>query len=326
MKNKKIYIWCCDINKKSGEGILANKFINDLKLYNENLKIDICSPSKKYNNIFFDRIIHPFKGLFYLWYIFIFKKNKRICFLNYLPFWNFFLLGLLPPNTILGPITGGSLFLKKPISNYILRKYFLIFLFNISKFIIKFRFKKLLFSTDLLKNNLKNKNNYYFNYVLKDLKINKSKIKKKYDIAFYLRKHKNKNFDLQVKLAKKLAKKYKIIIFGEKLLYKNIKNTGFISRQKLLVNLKKTKFCFLSPENLYSLFAIDSICSGANIFFHKYSYYRSKNITGIIYLNYNNFNSLIKNIRKRFENHNSHKIKIYPINYKFEDYFKLKFL
>lgn len=326
MKNKKIYIWCCDINNKSGEGILAYKFINDLKLYNKNLKIDIRSPSKKNTNIFFDRIIYPFTGLFYLWYIFIFKKNKKICFLNYLPFWNFLLLSLLPPNTILGPITGGSLFLRKPISNYILRKYFLFFLFNISKFVIKFRFKKLLFSTDLLKNNFKNKKNYYFNYVLKDLKIRKLRIKKKYDIAFYLRKHKNKNFDLQVKVAKKLAKKYKIIIFGEKLLYKNIKNTGFISRQRLLDYLKKTKFCFLSSENLYSLFALDSIRSGSNIFFHNYSYYRSKEITGIIYLNYNNFKSLTKTIIKKFGNYNSHKIKICQTNYKFENYFKLKFL
>ena len=79
MKNKKIYIWKVDINNKSGEEF-AYKFINDLKLYNKNLKIDIRSPSKKNTNIFFDRIIYPFTGLFYLWYIFIFKKNKKICF------------------------------------------------------------------------------------------------------------------------------------------------------------------------------------------------------------------------------------------------------
>ena len=31
---KIVYIWCCDKNHNSGEGILANKFIQDLKKYN----------------------------------------------------------------------------------------------------------------------------------------------------------------------------------------------------------------------------------------------------------------------------------------------------
>ena len=42
--------------------------------------------------------------------------------MNYLPLWNPLLFILMPPNTILGPITGGSKFLKKPLS-YFLEEY-----------------------------------------------------------------------------------------------------------------------------------------------------------------------------------------------------------
>ena len=39
MSKKKIYIWCCDKNENTGEGILANKFIEDIKFYNKNIKL-----------------------------------------------------------------------------------------------------------------------------------------------------------------------------------------------------------------------------------------------------------------------------------------------
>ena len=50
------------------------------------------------------------------------KKNKTICYVNYLPLWNFLLFVFLPPNTLLGPITGGSLYNKNSLINYILKK------------------------------------------------------------------------------------------------------------------------------------------------------------------------------------------------------------
>ena len=45
---KKVFVWCSDIDKFTGEGILANKFIKDLKKYNPKYKIVIKSlPQKK---------------------------------------------------------------------------------------------------------------------------------------------------------------------------------------------------------------------------------------------------------------------------------------
>ena len=64
---------------------------------------------------------------------------------------------------------------------------------------------------------------------------------------------------VQVDLANKLSKKFKIITVGEKIPNPDIKNFGYMKRKNLLKILKKTKFAFLSPENLLSLFALDSI-------------------------------------------------------------------
>ena len=327
---KKIYIWCCEKYLDTGEGILANKFINDLKNHNKNLNFIIKFPNKrillflrKFLGKITDRIIFPFLGIFYLWFIYLKKNNNKLCYVNYLPLWNFLIFVLLPPKTILGPITGGSLFLNKPFLNFFFRKYFLNFFYMISKFILKLRKKKLLFSTDLLKKKFENNQNYFFNYVLKDLKIHKNKINKEYDLIFYLRNHKNKNTNLQMELAKQLSKKFKIITVGKKIYNRNIKNLGFISRIKLLKFLKKTKFAFLSPENLYSLFAIDCINSKTNIFFKKDRKYKSKNLKGIIYLDYNNSLSLSKNIKKELKKKFSFKIKNFSKEINFENYFKL---
>ena len=124
MTKKQIFIWCCDLSKTTGEGILANKFINDLKLFNQKLKFNINKLSKK-KNILIKRFLNPLFGVIYLWKIFFTKKNKTICYVNYLPLWNFLLFVFLPPNTLLGPITGGSLYNKNSLINYILRKYIL---------------------------------------------------------------------------------------------------------------------------------------------------------------------------------------------------------
>ena len=323
MSKKTIYIWCCDINNNSGEGILANKFIRDLKYYNKNIKILVNYPKNKIGNIFFERFLYPFQGLLKLWFIYIFKNNYKICYLNYLPLWNFFLFMLLPPKTILGPITGGSLFLNKPFLNFFFRKYFLNVFFYLGTFFLYLRWEKLLFSTDFLQSkNLKHKN-YSFNYVLQNIKKTKFKFKKKYDLIFYLRKHNNKNTDLQVKIAKELSKKFKILTVGEKINDKNVKNLGFIERSKLLKYIRKTKFSFLSPENLCSLFAIDYINSKTNIFFQNNSKYKNKYLKGVIYLNYSNTYNLIKNIEKNLIKVNFFKIKINLKKLNTKSYFKL---
>jgi len=323
MSKKRIYIWCCDKNKNTGEGILANKFIEDIKFYNKNIKLIVKSPNKKKSNSIIKRFIHPFKGVIYLWNVFIFKKNKKICYLNYLPLWNFFLIILLPPKTILGPITGGSLYSKKPFFNFFLRKYILNFFIIISKIFIKLRTKKLLFSTDLLRMEMGDNKNYFFNYVLKDLKIIKNKKKKVYDVIFYLRDHRNKNTNLQIKIAKHLAKNFKILTVGKTIDNENIKNLGFISRVKLIKILKKTKYTFISPENLHSFFAIDSVSSGTNIFFKKNYNYIGKSFRGIDYLDYENFYDLKEKLKKILNKKFIHKVKYSLKKINYYSYFKL---
>ncbi len=323
MFEKEIFIWCCDLNKNSGEGIVANKFINDLKLYNSNYKLKICSPENKKGNVLIERFVYPLIGLFYLWKIYLFTKNKKICYVNYLPFWNFVLFLLLPPKTILGPITGGSLFLKKPFTNYFVRKYLLNFLYYLSSLIIKIKGTNLLFSTDLLKNKFKKNNKHYFNYVLKDLKIKKIIHPKKYDLIFYLRDHKNKNIQLQINLANKLSKKFKIVTVGKNIQNFNIKNLGYIKREKLMKILKETKFAFLSPENLYSFFALDSINCNTNIFFNKYENYKKSAIKGIYFVRYEDTNKLYVEVKKQLMKKFVFIIKHKPYRKKFKNYFKL---
>jgi len=323
MSKKNIFIWCCDLNKNKGEGIIANKFLKDLKLFNTNLNFIINKPKKTNRSIFFERFVYPYMGVIYLWKIFFTKKNSEICYVNYLPLWNFLLFFLLPPKTILGPVTGGSLFNKKSLINYFLRNYVLNLFYFISFLIIKMRIKKLLFSTDLLKKKFNNNYNYYYNYVLKDLKIKNIKSKKKYDLIFYLNDHKNKNIDLQIRLAKSLSSKFKIITVGKKIKNSNIKNFGYIARDKLLTILKNTKYAFLSPENLYSFFAVDCISSNTNIFFKKYDNYKSYDFKGVYFLNYENFSKLVSQVEKQLLKKYKFQLKLVNSQKNFKNYFKL---
>ena len=74
MSKKNIFIWCCDLNKNKGEGIIANKFLKDLKLFNTNLNFIINSPKKTNKSIFFERFVCPYMGAIYLWKIYFTKK------------------------------------------------------------------------------------------------------------------------------------------------------------------------------------------------------------------------------------------------------------
>ena len=80
---KKVFVWCSDIDKFTGEGILANKFIKDLKKYNPKYKIVIKSlPQKKIillRKIFgkvTDQIIIPIYGVIIFSY-YSYQKNKK---------------------------------------------------------------------------------------------------------------------------------------------------------------------------------------------------------------------------------------------------------
>ena len=326
---KKIFIWCCDKQKNNGEGVLANKFITDLKKYNNNYIFEVKTLSlgctKFLRNIFgsiADRFLFPFLGILYLWFIFIFKSKKKICYVNYLPLWNFLLFIFLPPKTILGPITGGSKFLKKPYLNYYLRKIILDFFCLLSIQIIKLRQYKLLFSTDLLKYKFTNFEKIKFNYVFKDFKFIDKNQSRKYDIIFYLRSHKNKNTLLNINLANSLSKKFNVITIGEKIKNKNIFNMGNINKKDLYNILQKTKYSLISAENIYSFFALDCLSNGVHVFYHNGSkpiINLKKNMTPV---NYYRQDLVKKSLEKQFKKRFKKQKKIYfKSNRDFSKYF-----
>ncbi|WP_440919328.1 hypothetical protein [Candidatus Pelagibacter sp.] len=328
---KKIFIWCSDIQNNNGEGILANKYLDDLKKYNKNyifyVKTLSSSKTKFLRSVLgntADRFLFPFFGVLYLWFVFIFKQQKKICYVNYLPLWNFILFMFLPPKTILGPITGGSKYLKKPYTNYFLRKFILNFLCLISVQILKLRNNKLLFSTDLLKNKFINFKKKKFNYVFKDFKFEDKNLKRKYDIIFYIRSHSNKNTFQSIELANSLSNKFKIVTIGKKIRNKNIINMGNLSKKDLNKILQKTKCSFLSSENIYSFFSLDCLSNGVHVFYHNS--YRplinlKKNMTPI---NYYRNQALKKIIKKKLKQLNQRQKKIYfKKNLDFMEYLKI---
>ena len=108
-----IFFWASDYSSKSGEGKLAqifikklkkNKKINNIYRIKSNLvKLDANVTDKKFLSLIHKYII-PLYGVFSLWFFYF--KNHKTAYLNYLPLWNFVILLLLPPNCLLGPITG----------------------------------------------------------------------------------------------------------------------------------------------------------------------------------------------------------------------------
>ena len=71
----------------------------------------------------------------------------------------FFYFFLLPPKTILGPITGGAFYNRENMINYLIRNNFFPIFYKISEIALNLRFKrKLFFSTELLKKYLSKKN------------------------------------------------------------------------------------------------------------------------------------------------------------------------
>jgi hypothetical protein len=272
-------VWVNEYSNCTGEGILAQQF---LKNYFENNKNDIVKVitfnkefilNKDFKNIniknmnnFFYNYFSFFFGIFYLWQ----HKNKKIIYLNYLPLWNFLIFFLLPKKTILGPVTGGV-----KINNYnslanIFRKLFFNFFYKISLFIIFIKFKKIIFSTNLLKNNIIKKNNFLFGYVYNLFHTKKIlNKKKKFDIIFYNRNYLSKEGNLIKNIILNLPDKIKICIIGDKLLKKNVKNYGYVSRQKAKHLISSSKFAFASGENILSIFAIDSYNSGAKLFYNQ---------------------------------------------------------
>lgn len=277
--SKEIYCWACDYSKNTGEGQLARLYV-DLKLGKHNTQIVTPSlinfKNNHLNKLKNYKYISPFVGIAKLWILYF--QNKKAVYVNYLPLWNFLIFLLLPPETKIGPVTGGSFHSSK---NY-LRKNIFPFLYILSKFIIFIRYKNVVFSTDLLKKyfnkNFIKKNE--FNFALKKLKkkFYTKKIKKDIDLIIYYRNHKNKIYNFPYKLIKKLRSlNLNIHIIGDKLDIVGVTNHGYIDNYKTIKLISRSKYGISGQENIFSIFAIECINLNTILIFDKKNKNKLKN-------------------------------------------------
>ena len=304
MKNKKIiYYWASNEDNNNGEGILANNFIDLVKTNYKNFKIEPINKIKNINQetIFFKYIL-PFWGVIKLWKYYV--LGKKICYVNFLPAWNFLLIILLPPTTIIGPVTGS---INRFTYNKLLKFFTLIGLK-----ILKIRFKKIIFSHDFfIKYIEKDEKRFLFNFLLYNFKISKeSRIKKKYDIIFYIRKHQGKRNEFLVNIISELSYKYKICILGEKIQSnKNIYNMGYVNRRETQKLIKFSKSAVSTYENLFSYFLLDCLKYKLSIFYNS-NFKLNNNISSnfLFPINFNNLNKSLKIIENNFNKKNKKKI------------------
>jgi len=281
----KTTIWVSNLSQRTGEGILAKYFLEDFLLKNKKKIIEIKTFEQSFiykgNNFFKNRIIcnssffhkyfEPFYGIYHLWL----NRDKNIVYINYLPLWNFITFLLLPKKTILGPVTGGSIIKTINSPGTFVRKYIFPILYRISLFIIKKKFNKIIFSTNLLKKYTSNSHNFFYilGYVYRifSYKHLNYRSKKKYDLIFYYRNHPSKNNQTLVKIINKLSDKLKICVIGDHFISKNsnIFNFGFLERKKVLSLITNSKLSLATGENILSLFVIDSYNCGTKIIFDK---------------------------------------------------------
>jgi len=337
MNSKKFIVYASDLNSHTGEGTLAREFIKKIFSNNKFSSIKIITPNQNFffngnykdvNNKNQKSIYHkyliPIIGAFKLRYT---DNNIKIVYVNYLPLWNCLLFLILPKRTLLGPITGSNEKYKVKNVNFFIRRFIFPVLFKISLIIINKKFKKIIFSTDLLqdfvKKNVDKKytKNYLFNFVYDffsdDLKkIFKKKYKKKNYILFYNKNHITKINEDLIFFLRKISKKYRIVIVGDKLNYKNFINLGYVNKKKIKSVQKKTKILISSNENLLSLFNIESINNGVHVIYNQSSFKKNFRLRSpFLKVNYKDFtlplfDYLIKNNKQfKIDNNLLNKIK-----------------
>ena len=261
---KQFICWCCEYNRNSGEGQLARKFINQNY---KTKKIKIINPN---SNFLFSKYLNPFIGIFYLWYYFF--KGSKLIYLNYLPLWNCLIFLLLPPRTILGPITGSVQINKISGFKSILRFYLFPIFYKISLWILNYRFKCMIFSTNILINfidkNLSKK--IKLNFILENFKFKKkSKRKKKYDLIVYFREHDNKFFKHHFKLIYKFIKnRKKVVVLGDKININGVIQFGKIKKNKVSSLIKESKYSLSGDDNLLSLFNLEVLENRVKIIYN----------------------------------------------------------
>lgn len=291
MTKKKIFVWACDYSDNTGEGKLARLFLN--KMNEKDNFYFILNQKKKIKQKYLSTIF----GIIYCWKKFL--KNERVCYLNYLPLWNFLIFIFLPPKTILGPITGGANYSKSNLLSYFTRGIIFPIFYKISEYSLSLRKSKLVFSTDLLKKYLSKRTikKSSFNFVVKNFLLTKKvRRRKKIDFLIYYRKHNNKISYFPYNLVKKLIRlKYKVHIVGDKLNFPNIKNYGFISSNKLSNLQSLAKYTIISHENPYSFFILECLSNDVKIIVKQDM--KRKIILpkkNLIKLDYDSFNSIKK--------------------------------
>tara|TARA_B110000259_G_scaffold174582_1_gene209020 strand:+ start:7198 stop:8160 length:963 start_codon:yes stop_codon:yes gene_type:complete len=299
MAINKIIFWASDYSQKSGEGRLARLFISKLKKQNRinKLKIIISLFTKQDRDInkkkfssWRHKYVGPIYGIVKLWIFFL--RGWRPCYLNYLPLWNFFIFLSLPPNTILGPITGSILKDKKFFLKNLLEQ--------ISIFIIKIRYKNKIFSNNFYQNMFKQS---CHNFILSDLVISKLNKRKRYDFIFYIRgEFYNKNFFFQNLINQLLQLNFKIATIGDKINLHGVKNFGYCDNKKVNTIISLSKCAIGNKENLYSFFIQDCLKQNLTVFynieFKKYELFKFNNFYPIVY---NNHKTALKEILKKMK-------------------------
>ena len=263
---KKIYIWASDTSTYSGEGNLARKYIFYLKKKYRIIYIKNIFKNKK---TFKHKYIEPYYGILFLWTKFL--RGGKTCYANYLPMWNFLIFLILPPKTLIGPITGGAYNISNSIANYYIRTLLFPIFYFIANIIFLFRFKKLLFATELLKKYIFKTtiNKSLFNFVYLFFNLKKIENKKK-QLIIYFKSHFNKNYqDLNKIINNKyfIANNYKFIVVGEKLNHPNVINKNFIDKKSLDGILRDSEFAYGSKENYLSLFSIQAINNNTKLIY-----------------------------------------------------------
>jgi hypothetical protein len=279
-----VFVWASDFEDYRGEGRLARVFIKNIsKRFRKSFLIKtpgstyfvhrekiIVVNKKQFSLNFFNKYIIFFYGVFLIWKNYI--NKKQVVYLNYLPFWNFVILLLLPSKTILGPITGGSYYQNVNIFEKCIRKFIFPLAYYFSEFIILVKFKRAIFSTELLKKFIFNvfRKRFIFNAVLLAYSEKSILKKKNIDFLIYYRNHTTKNPFFFRNIIIKLKKlNYSMVVFGDRINVPGVVSYTKISREKLLILLNKSRSTIISNENFYSLFCIDSISFGLSIFYDE---------------------------------------------------------
>lgn len=257
--------WCNDFSKSSGEGQLANKFLN--KYYKHKKKKIITIECKYVLSDYFNQII----GLFILWYYFF--KGKKLVYINYLPLWNVIIFLLSPPNTEFGPITGSIQINEITGFKSLSRRYFFPILYKISLMILYKRSKYIIFSTNILKRFINKKflKKTKFNFILENFKFKKIfRKRKEYDLIIYYRKHENKFFGHHYKLINNfIEKKKKIIVFGDKINIRGVLQLGKLKRKDVSKLITKSRYALSGDDNLLSLFNLECLENHVKIIYNK---------------------------------------------------------